>query len=488
MTKDPGLPRGAKPLVDRLRAMVMLGAVLLLGAFLRFYQLGFESLWLDEGVPVKIAALDPLQIIRRATADPTPPFYYLILHYWMALFGDSEFAVRSLSAIAGTLSIPVMYRVGALLFGRTTGLLAATILAVSGLQIYYSQEVRVYSLFCLLALISFYFFIKICQGETGRLWLAGYVISTTLLMYAHVYGIFVLAAQDLYLLATFLVATKFEGWQRPSVRMWAGIHGAMAVLYLPGVLFLAGQLADPQGRAWVDEPGLPFLMNLPEYYAGSVPVALVLVALAIVGIVKKTGVSRGARFTGRTYLLLAWLLALTALPFVISKFSMVVLGHPRHTVAASLAFYLLAAKGLDGLIPVSYRKPLALCATVLIVALSAPGLWTHYTTLEKPQWREASQYVDVHAEREDLMLYRTGLLFNHYSKREDIERERAFDDTPKTVLRGHDRVWVLLYGGQHTPKILNSELDKSFRMVDREKYRSLKLTLFERKPMPAVSR
>ncbi len=86
------------------------------------------------------------------------------------------------------------------------------------------------------------------------------------------------------------------------------------------------------------------------------------------------------------------------------------------------------------------------------------------------------------------MLYRTSLLFNHYSKREDIERERAFDDTPKTILRGHDRVWVLLYGGQHTPKTLNSELDKSFRMVNREKYRSLKLTLFERKPTPAVSR
>ena len=172
----------------------MLGAVLVLGTFLRFYQLGFESLWLDEGVSIKIAAREPLQMIRQATSDPTPPFYYLILHYWMVLFGDSEFSVRSLSAIAGSLSIPVLYRVGTLLFSRTTGLLAAAIFAVSELQIYYSQEVRVYSLFCLLALISFYFFIKIVQGASGRLWLAGYVVSTVLLMYAHVYGLFILAA------------------------------------------------------------------------------------------------------------------------------------------------------------------------------------------------------------------------------------------------------------------------------------------------------
>ena len=478
----PGFPGRVVSPADRLLVAVALGGVLILGTFLRFYQLGFESLWLDEGVSLKIAELNPLQIIRQATSDPTPPFYYLLLHYWMALFGDSEFAVRSLSAIAGTLSIPVMYRVGTLLFGRTTGLLAAAILAVSGLQIYYSQEVRVYSLFCLLALISFYFFIKIVQGERGRLWLAGYTISTVLLMYAHVYGLFILATQDLYLLTAFLASWKFQGWRRPGIRMWAGLHGVMAMLYVPGFLFLAGQLTEPQGRAWVDKPDLPFLANLPEYYSGSLPFALVLGALAIVGVLKKSSVPRNPAFAGRTYLLLTWLLALTVLPFVISKVSVVVLGHPRHTIAASLAFYLLAAKGLDALIPGSRRRLLALGAIALIFAFSAPGLWTHYTTLEKPQWREASQHVDAQAEQGDLMLYRTNLLFDHYSEREDIEKERVFDDTPKTVLRGHNRVWVLLYGAETTPKALDNGLKKSFRMVDREEYRSLELTLFERKP------
>ncbi|MGB3681983.1 MAG: glycosyltransferase family 39 protein [Rubrobacteraceae bacterium] len=475
------LPGRLVSVVDGAPFAVALGGVLLLGTFLRFYQLGFESLWLDEGASIKIASMDPLRMIRQATADPTPPFYYLILHYWMALFGDSEFAVRSLSAIAGSLSIPVMYWVGALLFGRITGLLAAAILAVSELQIYYSQEVRVYSLFSLLALISFYFFIRIFQGKTGRLWLTGYVVSTVFLMYAHVYGIFVLAAQDLYLLTALLVSRKFGGWTRPSVKTWAVIHGAIAFLYIPGLLFLAGQITDPRGRAWVDEPGLPFLAQLPEYYSGSTLATLVFVTLAVLGIVRKT-VSRGPAFAGRTYLLVAWLLALTALPFVVSKFSVVILGHPRHTIAASLAFYLLAAKGLGGLTSGAYRKPLALGAVALVVALSAPSLWAHYTSLEKPQWREATQYVKAHAGQNDLVIYRTGLLFDHYSQRADIEKERAFDDTPKTLLKGRDRVWMLLYGGETPPKTLNDELGESFRVTDRKEYRSLKLTLFQREP------
>ena len=265
------------------------------------------------------------------------------------------------------------------------------------------------------------------------------------------------------------------------MKMWVKMQGAIAFLYIPGFLFLAGQLVDPRGRAWVEEPGLLFLAGLPKYYSGSMLVAALFVVLAVVGIVKPKSPG-GVAFAGRTYLLGIWLLALTILPFVISKVSVVVLGHPRHTIAASLAFYLLAAKGLDALIPGAHRRLLVPGAVVLIVALSAPGLWTYYTTLDKPQWREASQYVDAHSERGDLVLYRNGLLFGHYSEKENIDEKRAFDDTPKTVLRGHDRVWVLLYGTETTPKPLKDGLEKSFRTVDREKYRSLKLTLYEREP------
>src|SRR5687768_9598065 len=73
--------------------------VFVVGAILRVYNLGYESIWFDEGVSIERARMSVIQMIEvTARRDNNPPLYYLILHYWVALFGDSEFAVRLLSA------------------------------------------------------------------------------------------------------------------------------------------------------------------------------------------------------------------------------------------------------------------------------------------------------------------------------------------------------------------------------------------------------
>lgn len=157
---------------------------------------------------------------------------------------------------------------------------------------------------------------------------------------------------------------------------------------------------------------------------------------------------------GKAYLLIVWLLAFTALPFVISKYYVVVLGHGRHTIAASLAFYLLAAEGvrvvagLPGLR--KHRGPVLAVAAGLVLALSAPALHDLYTTVNKDQVREATRHVDEHAARGDAVLYNNGLLFEHYSHREDLERY-VIHEAPEDVLAGHERAWVMLIGGAKVP-------------------------------------
>ena len=75
-------------------------AVLFAGAFLRLYQLGAESLWYDEVVSVEFAGMgSPSEIVEATKKDNNFPPYYLLLHYWIALFGDSEFSVRFPSVV-----------------------------------------------------------------------------------------------------------------------------------------------------------------------------------------------------------------------------------------------------------------------------------------------------------------------------------------------------------------------------------------------------
>jgi mannosyltransferase len=128
--------------------------ILLLAAALRFYRLAGQSLWSDEGNSVALAQAGLAEIAARTALDIHPPLYYWLLHFWMRLFGQSEVAVRSLSAVAAVLLVAVIYQVGARLFGRRAGLMAAFIAAVSPFQVYYAQEARMYALLALLGALT----------------------------------------------------------------------------------------------------------------------------------------------------------------------------------------------------------------------------------------------------------------------------------------------------------------------------------------------
>ncbi|MHA2010335.1 MAG: glycosyltransferase family 39 protein [Promethearchaeota archaeon] len=117
-----------------------MSVILLLGLFLRFYDLGSESVWFDESVSIIIANSDWIEILKTATNDQHPPLYYFILQFWVSLFGNSEFSARLPSAIFGFLSLLVMFKVGYLFFDKEVGILSSLILGLSVFHIHYSHS------------------------------------------------------------------------------------------------------------------------------------------------------------------------------------------------------------------------------------------------------------------------------------------------------------------------------------------------------------
>src|SRR5690349_11992120 len=98
---------------------------LALAAWLRFFHLDTQSYWNDEGNSLRLAQRAPAAIIAAAAADIHPPGYYLALSGWLALTGDTEFALRSFSALAGVVTVALLYRLGREYFSRAAGLGAA---------------------------------------------------------------------------------------------------------------------------------------------------------------------------------------------------------------------------------------------------------------------------------------------------------------------------------------------------------------------------
>lgn len=120
--------------------------VLLIAAGLRFHQLGTQSFWNDEGNSYIQATRDFASIAANAGRDIHPPGYYWLLAVWRGLVGESEFALRSLSAFASILTVAVTFALGRRLYGTGAGLIAAGLVALNGFSIYYAQEARMYAL------------------------------------------------------------------------------------------------------------------------------------------------------------------------------------------------------------------------------------------------------------------------------------------------------------------------------------------------------
>ena len=83
-------------------------------------------------------------------SESAPPLYYALAWVWTQVTGTGEFGLRSLSALAGVATVPVAYLLGAELRGRRAGLMAAALVAVNPMLLWYSQEARAYALLVLL--------------------------------------------------------------------------------------------------------------------------------------------------------------------------------------------------------------------------------------------------------------------------------------------------------------------------------------------------
>jgi uncharacterized membrane protein len=206
--------------------MFFVFAVMVVGLLLRLTMLGSQSLWLDEAFSWHFASGD---LSRALSAEKTnPPLYYVILHFWIHLFGSDESSLRLLSVIFGTAFIPVVYVLGNSLFGKRTARLAMVICAVSPFHIYFSQEVRCFALLALLVSGASIFLLRISRGGRRRD-LAGYALLGLLSFYTHFYGMLSLVGFQVYWV--------YMLWlRRVRIKTWLLVHSFIGVLSLPWLI------------------------------------------------------------------------------------------------------------------------------------------------------------------------------------------------------------------------------------------------------------
>ena len=146
--------------------------ITLIALALRLYNLTYHSLWFDEAISVHWARQTIPRILEvgfTLVEDRLPPLYYLLLKGWTALAGFSEVGVRSLSALLGTLLVPVVASVAVPLFNRRVALVTALLVALNPFLIWYSQEARMYAPAVLFSALTVWAFLRASESANQRM-------------------------------------------------------------------------------------------------------------------------------------------------------------------------------------------------------------------------------------------------------------------------------------------------------------------------------
>ncbi|MBN2623555.1 MAG: glycosyltransferase family 39 protein, partial [Acidimicrobiales bacterium] len=241
---DEGSTRSGAERATRLPAWagtVAVVAVVVVGIALRFVQR--SPLWLDEALSVNIAQLPVGDLFEALRHDGHPPFYYLLLHYWMEVVGDGDVAVRALSGVFAVGSLPLVWVAGRRLAGTDGARWALVVAALSPYWVRYATETRMYSLVMLLVLAGYLLLVDALERPAWPR-LAGVAAVSGLLLLTHYWAIYLLVTVGALLL---LRAWHHPGDRATTVRVIVAV-GAGGLLFLPwlgGFLYQAANTGTP---------------------------------------------------------------------------------------------------------------------------------------------------------------------------------------------------------------------------------------------------
>jgi len=387
--------------------LILLSLLVICGTILRFYNLGFNSLWLDEASTLTFARQTLTGIWASvAGGEFNPPLFYWMEHAMLA-FGDSEFVLRFLPALFGVLSIPVVYCIGKEFIDRKAGLLAATLMTFSPFAVYYSQDARAYT--AVLLFFSLFLLLYGMARNSGdtRYWaLTG--IFAAIAFWTHFYVLIPIVILYVY---AFLEQGRAHGWALRNMRHIAISIGLFILICLPLIMVMVQLFATRTSAAptyGIQGPGV-ITGTIIQISGFNWAVAALFFILFCAGICtlylknRKTAVLWVVLFF--VPLLASWVLS-SSMPMI-----------PRYLIYL-LPVYFIGIAASYGLIYSSYPNDRLIYALMAIfVLVSLPFFTTYYTTMQKNDWRGFSGILEETTSPGDVVVVSPGYMkqpLNYY--------------------------------------------------------------------------
>jgi len=377
------------------RDALWLTSIFLIAAFLRLYDLGRQSFWLDEAYTWYLTwpSWRDIWTVMLLISDVSP-LHYVVTRLLVPFIGRSEFALRFVALAAELLAVPVMYRLGRAMFSRAAGLWAAALFAFSPFAVWYARDARPYGAYVLFAALALWGFWRWAEHNKS-VWL--FVLASAALYLTHYASALFAFAQAGYVIAGLrrrpLLFRRWFFWQ--------------ALAALPTGFYLLAFILRRQsitGNGWIPRPSLlaPLGTLLNFLCADVERVTILNVLMAVAGLVALVmglaplGASDSRR--GAAQRILLWWMLLPML--AIESFSIRLPTYvDRFFFPEIIALLLLMAAGLSRLsegpvIKKGARVALLVCAPMVLggMLLSSIALHTN-PRYAKEDWSGAARFI-----------------------------------------------------------------------------------------------
>ena len=361
-------------------AIATVAALTVLAAVLRFTLIGHQGFWFDEANTAQLVHFSPGEMIGRIPrTESTPPLYYCLAWVWARVFGYGETGLRSLSALAGMLIVPVSYAAGAKLISRRAGVIAAALAACNPVLIWYSQEARSYSLLALLSACTLLTFAYARERPTPRA-LALWVMTALLLALAtHYYALLVVVPEAISLLALY--------HRRRSVQLAMALAAACAL----GLMALAISQNSTGRGSWIAATaplGRRLAEVVPQFLVGFGSVAHTGLVWAAIGLCLGA-LALLATFGGRAERRRTLAVGAIAIAGLVINLALAAAGIDDLLTRNMIALWIPAALVIAGSLAIARARwagvalTVGLCAIGIAAAVSVAA----DRSLQRPDWR-----------------------------------------------------------------------------------------------------
>jgi 4-amino-4-deoxy-L-arabinose transferase-like glycosyltransferase len=385
-------------------AILSVSSAVLLGIFLRFFHLDLMGLWVDE-----IHTLGPAMHAKTLAEGlwhyivlaPTPPLYYYFMVFWSSLFGFEEWYLRLPSAIFGSMTIAVFWIGLRKAYGAPFASLASILMALSWPSIYYSQEVRTYSILLLFTTAGATVWMWMLENcpvarwpHVLSLWLFGALASMS-----HPFGFLAAGFMLLYLFVASFPHRILSIQLFVAGCALAVLYGTWTAINLTGLGWVIGQ------KNMFTAPDIRFLVDVGAFLFHHPIVAVLTFGIPLIlggrGYVLNLSLALRHRNLAAPEIYLPFMIiAPFATAFVAAQFKPFV--YTRYLIVflpfIYVFFALLMSSG-EKLSPASRQIVMAIAA-ILATLWFIPD---HYK-VEKPQTREMAAYVLQELKPNDVLL------------------------------------------------------------------------------------